>query len=366
MEVQEALLDACRFWLERGVDGFRLDTVNFYVHSQGLEDNPPSRPEDRNSPEAPAVNPYNWQDHIHDKSQPENLEFLKRLRALLDRYPAKTTVGEIGDGPRSLKTMAAYTSGGDKLHMCYTFDFLSPVFTPRISATGSPPSRRWSATAGRAGPSPTTTSCATSAAGRRRARSTGTAWRASRSAFFSRSAAPSASTRARSSASTKPNSASRTSPIPTASASGRSTRDGTAAAPRWRGKSNAPNGGFSPAKPWLPLSPDHVAHAVNREAGDPQSMLAHYRRLIAFRRDHPALRSGSIGLLDAPADILAFVRESRGRGGRLRVQFQRRPARFVPPASMKVSALTGHGFAGLLDDRSISLAAGDAFFGTVT
>jgi len=129
MAAQDALLDTVEFWLKRGVDGFRLDTVNFYVHSQGLEDNPPSLPEDRNSPEAPAVNPYNWQDHIHDKSQPENLEFLKRLRSLLNRYPGQTTVGEIGDGPRSLKTMAAYTSGGDKLHMCYTFDFLSPIFT---------------------------------------------------------------------------------------------------------------------------------------------------------------------------------------------------------------------------------------------
>jgi alpha-glucosidase len=129
MAAQDALLDSVEFWLKRGVDGFRLDTVNFYVHSQGLENNPPASAEDRKSPEAPEVNPYNWQDHIHDKSQPENLEFLKRLRALLDRYPAKTTVGEIGDGPRSLKTMAAYTSGGDKLHMSYTFDFLSPIFS---------------------------------------------------------------------------------------------------------------------------------------------------------------------------------------------------------------------------------------------
>jgi hypothetical protein len=128
-DVQQALLDAVEFWLKRGVDGFRLDTVNFYFHSKGLDDNPPASLKDRNSPEAPAVNPYNWQDHVHDKSQPENLDFLRRLRALLDRYPGQTTVGEVGDGARSLRTMAAYTSGGDKLHMCYTFDFLSPIFT---------------------------------------------------------------------------------------------------------------------------------------------------------------------------------------------------------------------------------------------
>ncbi len=67
-DVQDALLDACRFWLDRGVDGFRLDTVNFYFHSQGLESNAPAANHD--SPEAPAVNPYSYQDHIHDKSQP--------------------------------------------------------------------------------------------------------------------------------------------------------------------------------------------------------------------------------------------------------------------------------------------------------
>ncbi|RVA98014.1 alpha-glucosidase, partial [Mesorhizobium sp. M7A.F.Ca.CA.004.01.1.1] len=58
-EVQDALLDVTRFWLERGVDGFRLDTINFYFHSQGLENNPPLPPEERNDQTAPAVNPYN-------------------------------------------------------------------------------------------------------------------------------------------------------------------------------------------------------------------------------------------------------------------------------------------------------------------
>lgn len=122
--VQDALLSEMRFWLERGVDGFRLDTVNFYFHSQGLEDNPPVRPEEFNTSTAPAVNPYNLQDHRYDKSRPENIAFLKRLRALLDEYPGATSVGEIGDAQHQLEVMAQYTSGDDMLHMCYTFDFL--------------------------------------------------------------------------------------------------------------------------------------------------------------------------------------------------------------------------------------------------
>jgi alpha-glucosidase len=125
-DLQNAILDTVRFWLDRGVDGFRLDTVNFYVHDKQLRDNPPlsKNAEDGNfmGVDAPDTNPYGFQDHLYDKSQPENIVFLQRLRALLDEYEGRTTVGEVGDGRRSLKTVAAYTNGGDKLHMCYTFD----------------------------------------------------------------------------------------------------------------------------------------------------------------------------------------------------------------------------------------------------
>ncbi len=73
-EVQDALLEAVRFWLQRGVDGFRLDTINFYFHDKELRDNPSLAPERRNASTAPAVNPYNFQEHIYDKNRPENLD----------------------------------------------------------------------------------------------------------------------------------------------------------------------------------------------------------------------------------------------------------------------------------------------------
>ena len=87
-EVQDAVLDVARFWLERGVDGFRLDTINFYFHDKKLRDNPALDEEERSDAIAPSVNPYNYQNHIYSKNQPENLEFLKRFRALMDEYPA--------------------------------------------------------------------------------------------------------------------------------------------------------------------------------------------------------------------------------------------------------------------------------------
>ena len=116
-----------RFWLDRGVDGFRLDTVNFYVHDKKLRDNPP-RKLSRKARET-ETNPYEYQDHVYDKTRPENIAFLKRFRALLDSFDDRACVGEVGDSQRGLKTVAAYTSGADMLHMCYTFDLLGPKFS---------------------------------------------------------------------------------------------------------------------------------------------------------------------------------------------------------------------------------------------
>ena len=73
MDVQDALLDVARFWLEKGTDGFRLDTVNFYVHDAQLRDNPALTPDERDTTIAPAVNPYTWQNHLYYKTRPENL-----------------------------------------------------------------------------------------------------------------------------------------------------------------------------------------------------------------------------------------------------------------------------------------------------
>jgi len=123
--VQDALLDTVRFWLERGVDGFRLDTVNFYVHDAQLRDNPPE-------PRAAGqhlINPYAAQAHRHDKTQPENIAFLQRLRSLCDGYADRVLIGEVGDEYRSIQTMADYTRGDDRLHMAYSFELLDPAYS---------------------------------------------------------------------------------------------------------------------------------------------------------------------------------------------------------------------------------------------
>lgn len=122
-EVQQATLDTAKFWMDLGVDGFRLDVVNMFFHDQQLRDNPPVRKPEEQFVGTDKKNPFSYQYHCHQLTQPENLEFLKKLRAVLDEYPDRFTVGEIG-APEGLKVMASYTSNGDKLHSAYTFELL--------------------------------------------------------------------------------------------------------------------------------------------------------------------------------------------------------------------------------------------------
>lgn len=123
-EVQDAQLENLTFWLDLGVDGFRLDVVNFYFHDKVLRDNPVFPAGERSTMGVTDTNPYSRQEHIYSITQPENIAFIEKLRALTNRYFDITTMGEI-NGEHSIDIMAEYTSGNDRLHMAYTFDLLS-------------------------------------------------------------------------------------------------------------------------------------------------------------------------------------------------------------------------------------------------
>jgi alpha-glucosidase len=87
--------------------------------------------------------------------------------------------------------------------------------------------------------------------------------------------------------------------------------------------------------------------------------------LIRFRRAHPALRVGAIAFLDAPDDVLAFTRVGAGEHLLCLFNLGAREGRFALPAAMSVTALEGHGFAGLADGRTVVLPPGEAFFADV-
>ena len=124
-EVQDQMLGEIEYWLDFGVDGFRFDVINFLFHDKELRNNPPKdkdlvRPLGFNKD-----NPYGLQVHKFDNTRPETLNYLTRIRALLDKYGA-ISVGEIvADDP--LEIIGEYTNE-NRLHMAYCFEFLSEDF----------------------------------------------------------------------------------------------------------------------------------------------------------------------------------------------------------------------------------------------
>ena len=360
---QDAVLDATRFWLERGVDGFRLDTINFYVHSAGLEDNPPLPESERNDSIAPSVNPYNYQDHLYDKSQPENLEFLERFRALLDEYPAAAAVGEVGDAQRGLEIVAAYTAGDERVQMCYAFDFLSPE---KISASkvrsvletfGKVASDGWSC-------------WAFSNHDVVRHASRWGAGEADRTAYLKVLSALLMSLRG-------------SVCIYQGEELGLNEADiafedlqdpyGVRFWPEFKGRDgcrtpmvwdrSAPNGGFSTAKPWLPVPSEHLTMAVSEQQGDKTSLLEHYRRFLAFRRAHPALCKGEIEFLAAEGDAIAFVRREGNEQIACAFNLGSKPATIGLGDVHAPTSVAGHGFSGEVDANGIRLGAYGAWFG---
>jgi alpha-glucosidase len=297
--VQEALLDVARFWLERGVDGFRLDVVNFWMHDAQLRDNPA-----RNLQRSPA-RPHQFQRHLYDRTQPETLDFVARLRSLLDEYGA-VAVGEIED-EEPIKVQREYTDGPDRLHTAYSFTFLRPrAMTPALvldalaqweSARGWP---AWAFSNHDVVRFPT-----------RLAEDDPQRIKLMLALLLSLRGTPFLYQGDELG-------------LPHADIPFERLRDPEAIAfwPSGIGRDGARTpmpwmrdahmAGFTDAADaWLPLDPRHRALAADVQEQDPESVLAFARGMIALRRASPALRHGSFVAYDqAPEGVLAFERES--------------------------------------------------------
>lgn len=364
-EVQDALLDVLKFWLELGVDGFRLDTVNFYFCDKLLRDNPPFTGV-LAANEAPLVNPYLRQDHLYDKSRPENLEFLKRMRALLDQYPGSTTVGEIGDADRSLQTMTAYTSGGDKLHMCYTFDLLGGLPTrPYVEKT----LRNFEAGAGDAWPCWALSNH-------------DTVRHATRNLPYARDPLAQGKMMAALQLTLRGSVCiyegdelgfteadlayeDLVDPYGIRFWPEFKGRDGCRTPIAWEAK--APNGGFSTAnKTWLPVAKEHLAKAVDQQVGKSGSQLEFYRSMIAYRNAHKALLEGNFEFLPSEGDVFAYRRSTADERIVCVFNMGKEPATFVLPKGTEVLAEARElGFASGVKDGLVTLAPEAVFIAVV-
>ncbi|MBS3648205.1 alpha-glucosidase [Pseudaminobacter sp. 19-2017] len=360
-KVQEALLDTVRFWLDRGVDGFRLDTVNFYVHDRRLRDNPPLRMTD--AQKARQTNPYEYQNHLYDKTRPENLAFLRRFRALLDEYEDRTSVGEVGDGRRSLKTVAAYTSGGDKLHMCYTFDMLGPDFSAefvakRIRAFEAIVKDGWICWAfsnhdvnrhvtrwTKPGGSPEAIA--------RFAIALLACLRGSICIYQGEELGLEEAELAFEDL---------RDPYGIRFWPGFKGRDGCRTPMPW--ESGAGHAGFTSGLPWLPVPDQHRSRAVDRQDGDPDSVLSLYRQVFAFRKQELPLVKGSIHLLDSPKGVLMFLRSFENERLLCVFNFSQSPVDFAVPAeAVGIAALPLPGAHGRVEAGLLSLAGLGVFVG---
>ncbi len=361
-EVQDALLAATRFWLERGVDGFRLDTINFYFHDKELRDNPALAPERRNASTAPAVNPYNFQEHIYDKNRPENIAFLKRFRALLDEYPAIAAVGEVGDSQRGLEIVGEYTSGNDKMQMCYAFEFLAPEpLTPEVvrntqNAFAAAAPEGWACWA-----------FSNHDVVRHVSR-----WGANvldREAYAKMMAALLLTQRG-------------SVCIYQGEELGLKEADiafedlqdpyGIQFWPEFKGRDgcrtpmvwddHATQAGFSTAaKTWLPIPVEHVLKSVNTQVGKDDTVLEHYRRFLAFRRQYPAFAKGDITFHEASETRLAYTRALGNEKLLCVFNMSAEPAAIALPQGEWL-ALEGHGFVSSVNDNTVELPAWGAYF----
>ncbi len=121
-KVREAVINVIRFWLDKGVDGFRLDVIHMLYQDFDLRNNPWSwkaLPSDEHSA-------FNFQNHIYDIHQLETHDFLKVLRQLVDSYnPPRMLLGEVLGPPDLTKT---YCGDNDELHLVFNFLFMSRPF----------------------------------------------------------------------------------------------------------------------------------------------------------------------------------------------------------------------------------------------
>ncbi|SOC84763.1 alpha-glucosidase [Ensifer adhaerens] len=366
-DVQDALLETVKFWLDRGVDGFRLDTVNYYFHDKHLRSNPPHFLDDgQTSSDAPDVNPYGMQEHLYDKTRPENIAFLRRFRSLLDRYPGRVSVGEVGDGARSLETVADYTSGGDKLHMCYTFDLLGPDFSARhirncVSSFERSVKDGWVCWA-----------FSNHDVMRHASRFAATE---TERAQVAKLAITLLSTLRGSICLYQGEELG----LPEAELAFEDLQDpyGIRFWPAFKGRdgcrtpmpweADQPFAGFTEAeKPWLPVPDLHRALAVDLQERDPQSVLSHYRRALAFRRSRKELTQGTIEFLDESEHLLTFVRRKGGRAMLFIYNLTREKQLFSLPGNvMPLPVPKAPGFSGVLSGNVVELEPLSAYCAAV-
>lgn len=318
-EVRSAMLEVVRFWLERGVDGFRLDVFNVYFKDEQLRDNPSK----------PGLRAFDRQRHIYDCDQPEMVPLLEELRDLLDEYHERYAVGETFFP--TVEKMIRYC-GVDKLHAAFNFDFMWSRFNP---AKLIKPILDWEKLySGHAlWPNYVLGNHDTPRMATRHARTESDArlkvlmallltLRGTPFLYYGEEIGMRDISLRRAEIMDPPGK--RYWPL-------YKGRDGCRSPMQWDDTIHA---GFSSTQPWLPVHPNYQVRNAKSQLNEPDSMYNFTRELIALRRAKPALQRGDFNLLNSqPKDTLAYLRRIPGQTILVALNFEDRPVniREIPP-----------------------------------
>jgi len=356
--VRAATLDNVKFWLDRGVDGLRLDAINFCFHDRLLRDNPAKPEEQRVGRGFSPDNPYAFQFHHYNNTQPENLDFLRELRGVLDRYPDVAALGEISSED-SLATMAEYT-GPERLHMGYSFELLTEDVSARhvretvrnLEArmrTGWPcwsisnhdvqrVVSRW----GGASPPDHIASQLTALV---------CSLRGSACIYQGEELG-----------------------LTEAELPFEMLQDpyGIAFWPTFKGRDGcrtpmpwdeSAQGGFSAGKPWLPIPDAHRGRSVAAQDARGDSPLTRFRQFMRWRKAHPALVLGAVEVHDGDEPVLALTRRLEETRVFIAFNLSAEPQRVAMPTVRGLRVLDGHGLvSGDIDGDVLVLPAHGVVF----
>jgi alpha-glucosidase len=293
-EVRAAMLDVLRFWMERGVDGFRIDVLWHIVKAEGLPDNP------LNPHWTPAQTERDRVIQLHSTDQPEAHGIAAEMRALADEYRERVLIGEIFL-PNERHARWYGTPDRPEVHLPFNFQLIENDWTAATLARviaqyeASLPAFGWPNWVFGSHDAPRIAARIGEAQARVAAmllltlRGTPTLYQGDELGIGKVDIPP---TRIRD-------------PQHFRQPALDIGRDRSRTPMPWDGSENA---GFSTGEPWLPLNPDWATRNVARQEADPASLLTFYRTLLALRRATPALVSGDYEAVDSDRDVLAYVR----------------------------------------------------------
>jgi alpha-glucosidase len=292
-DLKAAMLDAMRFWFDRGVDGFRVDILWHMIKSADFGDNPP------NPDWIPGMADKLRVLQLNSTDQPEVFAIAAEMRALADSYGDKLLVGEIYLPIERL--MAYYGKAGEGVHLPFNFQLIDAPWHARSlhrmveAYEAALPQGGWPNWVLGNHDRPRIATRVGAAQARVAAmllltmRGTPTIYYGDELGLADVAIPPDKVQ----------------DPRELREPGLGFGRDPVRTPMPWDG---SPNAGFTSGDPWLPLNPDWPTRNVEVEAADPDSTLTLYRELLRLRRAHPALSLGTMRLLEAEGDVLAYER----------------------------------------------------------